>query len=169
MERDGMTANESEKSAAVALLQNWLMGLGGVFVLIGGAVAAVASPLSLNKGSWLAAYLVLVAGVPLYLVGQFIAHWLVDRGGWALLTGWNLGNAAVIAGSLLSLPLLVDVGGVVLLIPLGYLLWIAVQGKGAASGAGRGFVEAARWLFIAALIIMIFSIPIGLILAHLRA
>src|SRR5699024_6451784 len=62
VERDGMTANESEIRAAVALLQNWLMGLGRVFVLIGGAVAAVASPLSLNKGSWLAAYLVLVAG-----------------------------------------------------------------------------------------------------------
>ncbi|MGO1968418.1 hypothetical protein, partial [Corynebacterium casei] len=106
---------ETGANVSQALLQQWLMIIGGVFVLLGGAVAAVTSPLGIEKGSWLAAYLVLVAGVPVYLVGQFIAHWLAGRGGWALLIGWNLGNAAVIVGSLLSLPLLVDVGGIVLL------------------------------------------------------
>src|SRR5699024_12795525 len=98
----------------------------------------------------------------------FIAHWLAGRGGRALLIGWNLGNAAVIVGSLLSLPLLVDVGGLVLLIPLVYLLWIALQRKTTVEGSGRAAVIA-RWLLIAALVVMIFSIPVGLVLAHLRA
>lgn len=155
---------ETGANVSQALLQQWLMIIGGVFVLLGGAVAAVTSPLGIEKGSWLAAYLVLVAGVPVYLVGQFIAHWLAGRGGWALLIGWNLGNAAVIVGSLLSLPLLVDVGGIVLLIPLAYLLW-----KGAADGTASSAAVIGRWLLIAALIIMIFSIPVGLVLAHVRA
>ena len=160
---------ETGANVSQALLQQWLMIIGGVFVLLGGAVAAVTSPLGIEKGSWLAAYLVLVAGVPVYLVGQFIAHWLAGRGGWALLIGWNLGNAAVIVGSLLSLPLLVDVGGIVLLIPLAYLLWIALQWKGAADGTASSAAGIGRWLLIAALIIMIFSIPVGLVLAHVRA
>lgn len=164
-----MTRKEPGQGASVALLRQWLMILGGVFVLIGGAVAAVTSPLGLEKGSWLSAYLVLVAGVPLYLVGQFIAHWLVGRGGWALLVGWNLGNAAVIVGSLVSAPLLVDVGGIVLLIPLVYLLWIALQWKGAADGTAIRAAVIGRWLLIAALVILIVSIPVGLVLAHMRA
>ena len=163
-----MASYAIKDAPSTASLQQWLMIIGGIFVLIGGAVAAVTSPLAIDKGSWLAAYLVLVAGVPVYLVGQFIARWLVGRGGWALLIGWNLGNAAVIVGSLLSLPLLVGVGGIVLLIPLVYLLWIALQRKTTVEGSGRAAVIA-RWLLIAALVIMIFSIPVGLVLAHLRA
>ena len=163
-----MASYAIKDAPSTASLQQWLMIIGGIFVLIGGAVAAVTSPLAIDKGSWLAAYLVLVAGVPVYLVGQLIAHWLAGRGGWALLIGWNLGNAAVIVGSLLSLPLLVDVGGIVLLIPLVYLLWIALQRKTTVEGSGRAAVIA-RWLLIAALVIMIFSIPVGLVLAHLRA
>lgn len=159
---------ETGANVSQALLQQWLMIIGGVFVLLGGAVAAVTSPLGIEKGSWLAAYLVLVGGVPVYLVGQFIAHWSAGRGGWALLIGWNLGNAAVIVGSLLSLPLLVDVGGIVLLIPLVYLLCIALQRKITVEDSSRAAVIA-RWLLIAALVIMIFSIPVGLLLAHLRA
>ena len=151
-----------------ALLQQWLMIIGGGFVLLGGGVAAVSSPLDLAKGSWLSAYLVLVAGVPVYLVGRFIAHWLVGRGGWALLAGWNVGNAAVIVGSLMSMPLLVDIGGIVLLIPLLYLLWIALQWK-ASSGTASKAAVIGRCLLIAALVILIFSIPVGLTLAHLRA
>ena len=163
-----MASYAIKDAPSTASLQQWLMIIGGIFVLIGGAVAAVTSPLAIDKGSWLAAYLVLVAGVPVYLVGQFIAHWLAGRGGRALLIGWNLGNAAVIVGSLLSLPLLVDVGGLVLLIPLVYVLWIALQRKTTVEGSGRAAVIA-RWLLIAALVIMIFSIPVGLVLAHLRA
>lgn len=158
---------EQEKSAAV--LQNCLMFIGGVFVLIGGAVAAVASPLGLEKGSWLSAYLVLVAGVPVYLTGQFIPHWIAGRGGWSLLAGWNLGNAAVVVGSLVSAPLLVDVGGVVLLIPLVYLLSIALQRKSAIYGDATRAASIGRWLLIAALVILIVSVPIGLVLAHMRA
>src|SRR5699024_12475543 len=101
--------------------------------------------------------------------GQFIAHWIVGRGGWALLVGWYLGNTAVVVGSLLSFPLLVDLGGVVLLVPLVIMLWIALQpGRIAGSTRSRS-AEIGRLLLMAALVIMIFSIPVGLVLAHNRA
>ena len=164
-----MTRVSAQQDSSLALMQRWLMIIGGAFVLLGGAVAAVASPLDIAKGSWLSAYLVLVAGVPVYLVGQFIAHWIVGRGGWALLVGWYLGNAAVVVGSLLSFPLLVDLGGIVLLVPLVIMLWIALQqGRIAGSTRSRG-AEIGRLLLMAALVVMIFSIPVGLVLAHIRA
>jgi len=42
--------------------------LGAALVVVGGLVAAVTSPLALAKGSWLAAFLVLVCGVVLLAV-----------------------------------------------------------------------------------------------------
>ena len=83
--------------------------------------------------------------------------------------GWYLGNTAVVVGSLLSFPLLVDLGGVVLLVPLVIMLWIALQ-QGRIAGSTRSrSAEIGRLLLMAALVIMIFSIPVGLVLAHIRA
>ena len=90
-------------------------------------------------------------------------------GSWVLLTCWNLGNAAVIAGTLLTATYLVDVGGVILLIPLLLLLWIVIRLKQPTDGVpGRGAITA-RWLPVVLLLALIVSIPIGLVLAHVRA
>lgn len=157
----------------VMVLSRWLMALGGGFVLLGGAVAAVTGPLALAKGSWLAAYLVLVCGVPQYVGGRVTAARQLGRAGWVLLAGWNLGNAAVVAGTLLSAPYVVDLGGAILLVPLLLLLWAALRHsdpEGAAPGTVTGFGgRAGRWLLIALLVVLIVSVPIGLGLAHVRA
>lgn len=161
--------DSSQETSSLTVLQRWLMVLGSGFVLLGGAVAAVTGPLELAKGSWLAAYLVLVCGVPQYLIGRMISHWQIGRAGWVLLTCWNLGNAAVIAGTLLTATYLVDVGGVILLIPLLLLLWIVIRLKQPTDGVpGRGAITA-RWLPVVLLLALIVSIPIGLVLAHVRA
>jgi len=57
----------------------------------------------------------------------------------AEVAGWNLGNAAVLAGTLLDLTVLVDVGGVLLVVTLGLL---ARGLRGGVSPADR----AGRWL-----------------------
>jgi ABC-type uncharacterized transport system permease subunit len=156
----------SPTTVTSGLTRTWL-ALGAAFVVLGGAVAAVTGPLSLTKGSWAAAYLVLVCGVPQYLVGRLSFRASATSTGWWLLAGWNAGNAAVVCGTLLRAPLLVDVGGVVL---LGCLVAILA---GLVRRRPREIVEALtpllRWLLIAACLVLAVSVPVGLLLAHLRA
>ena len=111
-------------------------GLGTALVVAGGLVAAVTGPLDLARGSWLAAYLVLVCGVAQCCLAaqDRVLH---DAGASparlrTTLAGWNLGNALVIAGTLAVAPVVV----VLFRIGLGLLM---------------------------------VSIPVGLVLAHLRA
>ncbi|WP_291279580.1 hypothetical protein [Galactobacter sp.] len=141
--------------------------LGAAFVLLGGAVAAVTGPLSLTKGSWAAAYLVLVCGVPQYLMGRLTHRGPATPTGWWMLAGWNLGNAAVVCGTLLRAPYLVDAGGVLL---WGCLVAVLV---GLLRRPPREIVHALtslqRWLLIAAVVVLLISVPVGLLLAHLRA
>jgi len=144
----------------------WLVGLGAGLVVLGGLVAAVTGPLDLAKGSWLAAYLVLVCGAAQVAMGRSpIRSVRAPRTGWLLLAGWNAGNAAVIAGTLIAQPFLVDAGGALLLVVLAVLL----VGTLRRSPDGGGRHPAIRWTFAALLIVLIVSIPIGLVLAHLRA
>src|SRR5690625_7957302 len=83
----------------------------------GGLVSAVTGTLDLFQGSWAAAYLVLVGGI-----GQLALGWVpgvlgrpTDGGSaWAVLFAWNLGNAAVLAGTFTGRTIGVDVGSVLL-------------------------------------------------------
>ena len=119
----------------------WLTALGSVFVILGGVVAAVTGPLEFAKGSWLAAYLVLVCGVPQNAVGWIAGGRLTVSRGWVLVAGWNIGNGAVIAGTLTGLPYVVDLGGLVLLVPLVVLLWVLLRAVGP-GGIGCGACRA---------------------------
>lgn len=143
------------------------MALGAAFDVLGGVTSAVTGPLDLPKGSWVSAYLVLVCGVPQYLMGRVTIRHQGRRSGWLLLAGWNLGNAAVVAGTLLTAPYVVDVGGALLLVSLIAVLWALLSRQPA--GAARTISGAPRWLLVAVLLILIISIPIGLVLAHVRA
>ena len=91
-----------------------LVVVGAGCVVLGGLVAALTGPLRLAQGSWLAAYLVLVCGVSQYAMGRVPALVAAaptpDRCGWTQLGCWNLGNAAVVVGTLLALPAVVDLG-----------------------------------------------------------
>lgn len=148
-------------------LARWWMTLGAMSVVAGGLVAALTGPLGLWKGSWLAAYLVLVCGVPQYLMGRAAARWSLVRTGWFVLAAWNAGNVAVIAGTLVASPYLVDAGGALLLVVLIALLRALLRSQ--PSDAVVFTRRAWRWLMIALVSALIISVPVGLLLAHLRA
>ena len=136
--------------------------IGAALVVVGGLVAAVTSPLALAKGSWLAAYLVLVCGVAQCVLAREGGSKATDAAAGRLrlsLVGWNAGNALVIIGVLTAMPIVVDVGGIVQLAVL-----IATL------AATRHHVASARLVLVRiALVLLIVSIPVGLILTHARA
>ncbi|MGH3266573.1 MAG: hypothetical protein ACRDNS_31805, partial [Trebonia sp.] len=78
----------------------------------------------------------------------------------AELVGWNAGNAAVLAGTLLAATWLADVGGVLLVAALA----LAFAGI-------RGAVRHPSWplhLYRGLIALVLVSIPVGLVLATLR-
>jgi len=136
--------------------------VGSCFVVVGGLVAAITGPLKLDHGSWLAAYLVLVCGAAQCAIGiaqpQLAARPVGARSYWIELICWNVGNAAVITGTLAAVPIVADIGGAPLLIPL-------VVTIRAVRASSRRLLS---WGYRAAMGVLIVSIPIGLALAHLR-
>lgn len=146
-----------------ALLPPFVL-LGAACIVAGGLVAAVTAPLGLEHGSWMAAYLVLAAGVAQIALGagqSLLAprapSWPVV---WAEVVGWNLGGAAVIAGTLLGAPALTTAAGAVLTATL--LLFIF---------SSRGSVGGSRpllWSYRLVLLILIVSVPVGVLMAWQR-
>jgi hypothetical protein len=141
--------------------------LGVGCVVAGGLVAAATAPVPSTHGSWAAAYLVLVAGVAQVALGwgqAALAPHLPARGRVVAQVGtWNLGNAAVLVGTLTGVLSLVDLGGVVLMIGLALL-------ADAVRGGVRQDARSQRWrlygfrLLVVALLV---SIPTGLVLARI--
>ncbi|HEY5320933.1 MAG TPA: hypothetical protein VIJ76_08650 [Galbitalea sp.] len=139
------------------------LSTGSGFVVLGGLVAAVTEPLHLSLGSWLAAYLVLVCGAAQCAIGAVqdkLVTVPVSPGMFTVeFVVWNAANLAVIAGTLLGLSVLVDLGGAALLFALVLALWITRRAR-------RGL---AVWAYRASIAVMLVSIPVGLTLADLRA
>lgn len=156
----------------------WLVTAGSGFVLLGGLVAAVTGPLGWERGSWLAAYMVLVCGVAQFVMGRAPAWFdrpVSVRLTWMQLAGWNAGNGMVIGGTLAGLPNLVDVGGIVLLVILVDMIRDAVRNPGPPAMdpfTVRGTAARIRgwgWgAYRALLVLLVVSIPVGLVLAHVR-
>lgn len=150
--------------APVPLLQRLFFVIGGACVVAGGLVAAVTGPLQLEHGSWAAAYLVLVAGVTqiAFAAGQLALAPSPPspRVVAGELLGWNLGSAAVITGTIVREPLIVDFGGVLLVVALALFI-LSIR--------GAAHPRWALWLFRGVVVVMMVSIPIGLVLAHVRA
>ena len=140
-----------------------LLAIGIGCVVAGGLVAAVTSPLTLAHGSWVAAYLVLVGGVGQCAMGtvRLLTSAPPETAalGWAQVAAWNAGNALVIAGTLVTLPFLVDVGGVGCVVALAIALLHARRLPGTMT----------LWAYRAVLVVLLVSVPVGLALAHLRA
>ena len=134
--------------------------LGSVGVVLGGLLAAVTGPLALPMGSWAAADLVLVVGVgqivlaggQAFVGGSELASWRV----WSEVMAWNLGSGIVLVGGMPGIPVVVAVGGLVLLAAL-VIFATAVRGGGAAVGLYRFFT-----LFLAA------SVAVGVGLSAVR-
>lgn len=155
--------------------------LGGCCVVLGGLVAAVTGPLTLDKGSWLAAYLVLVCGVAQYAIGSMHtrsdARYPRVARAWTQLACWNLGNVAVMAGTLTGAANVVDAGAVLLLIALGIALVSSLDiGPTDREAVERTAHEALPalldpvlldWAYRGLLVLLLISIPVGVVLAHL--
>lgn len=152
--------NPSNPRVAVMLFA----GVGLAAVIAGGLIAAAVAHAPTKPLVWLVAYLVLVVGVAQAALGvgqhQFADHPLTPARVWTQFALYNLGNAGVIAGTLLDLPLLVNVGGVLLFVALiGFLL----------GSRGTGTPGTLRWLYRILIVLLLISVPIGLLLAQLRA
>jgi hypothetical protein len=142
-----------------------LIVIGSCCVVLGGLVAAATGPLGWVRGSWAAAYLVLVGGVAQYGMGKARAwHHRPQpfRWGWAQIGAWNLGNAAVLGGTLAGTPLVVGLGSALLVFGL-VIAWQAARG-GTGPVAGR---LAALWsrAYQGLLVVLAVSIPIGMVLS----
>lgn len=150
--------------------------VGGTGVIAGGLLAAVADPLHLGRGPWAAAYLVLVVGVAQVGLGvlqeRLAARPTSRRLRAAQLVTWNAGNAAVLGGTLATAPFVVDAGGLLLVAAL--VLFLVAQRAGAGPSPRRGAAAGpglrwALWIFRGLVILLLVSIPVGLVLAHLHA
>jgi hypothetical protein len=138
--------------------------LGVCLVVAGGLVAAASGPLDLAHGSWLAAYLVLVCGVAQALMSAaqraFSPEPVAARVWVVQVICWNVGNALVIVGVLMDAALVVDAGAVPLVVTLG----LAVR----AVWPPPRRPALAAWGYLAVLVVLIVSIPVGLVLTHVR-
>ena len=140
-----------------------LMVAGAVSIVAGGLAAAVTGPTGWEHGSWVAAYLVLVAGVAQVglAVGQagLAARPVTSRTVVVECVLWNTGCVTVIAGTLLSLPVAVAIGSV----PLVATLAIS-------SLAVRDPVSHRRLMlaYRALVVVLLASIPVGVALVWMR-
>lgn len=138
--------------------------VGVVAVILGGLVAAVTGPLQLDKGSWAAAYLVLVAGVAQVAMGIARRRWTragSDIAGWWQFALWNLGHAGVVGGTVAASAALVFAGSGLLVaaLALAFLLTLRVQ-----RGGHRMLLIGYRVL----LVLLAISIPVGMVLSAIR-
>lgn len=141
-----------------------MRSLGAVAVIVGGLVAAVTGPLELSKGSWAAAYLVLVAGAAQVMMGSARQHWPrvgSNAQGWTQFALWNLGNILVIAGTVCGATIVVFLGSALLVAAL-ILAFLATF---------RLDLDANRLLLLGyrvLLVLLAVSIPVGMGLSAIR-
>ncbi|HEY7857783.1 MAG TPA: hypothetical protein VIC82_04710 [Candidatus Nanopelagicales bacterium] len=132
-------------------------------VIVGGLVAAVTTPMGWQHGAWAAAYLVLVTGVAqigLGLAQAVLATAPPSPAAVAVqVSGWNLGGAAVILGTLAGAPAVVSVGGVLLVACLGLLVY----------GVRGGRPGRLLWIYRVLVLVLLVSIPVGLAMSWLRS
>lgn len=150
---------------------SWAMILLGYGCIIaGGLVAAVTGPLGWDEGSWAAAYLVLVGGIAQLALGWVpgVLHRCDagEPGGWIPVVAWNLGNALVLVGTLLGRPLGVDAGSVLLIVAL-LMALMQLRGWRVAARTQSVGVRVLGWGYLAVLILLVVSIPVGIALAHM--
>jgi len=138
--------------------------VGGISIIAGGVISAVAAASPSYIASWAVAYIVLVAGVAQLVLGIGQAQltstqsptWVIVAEAVAL----NLANVAVLIGSLAEIRVLSYIGAALLVIALVLFVW-----------AVRGNHSRNRWLlyaFRAIVVILAVTAPIGLVIAHSR-
>ena len=133
--------------------------------MAGGLVAAVAGPTNWERGSWVAAFLVLVAGVAQIGVGASQAH-LGPAPTSASSTAvecalWNVACVATIVGSLVNNTVVVAIASA----PLVAALVMSVRAVKGSGSRHPQLLLAYRLL----LILLLVSIPVGITLSWIRS
>lgn len=140
-----------------------LFAAGAVSIIAGGLAAAVAGPTGWERGSWVAAFLVLVTGVAQIGIGvaqvELTAIPPTARAVAVASVLWNAGCLTVIAGTLVSNPVAVATGSAPLVATLGMSV-VAVR----AAVTHQRLAVAYRALII----VLLVSIPIGVGLSWAR-
>jgi hypothetical protein len=131
--------------------------------------AAVAHDPS-EKPVWASSYLVLVAGLGqlgLVLGRALLAPRPPTSGVVARdFTVFALGNAGVVVGTLTDAVWLVDVGGVLLVVALAFMVWGVRAGVEAVEHRPQAWVVGLLWLYRVLVVVLLVSIPVGLVLAR---
>ena len=138
-----------------------ILVVGGLGIIAGGLLSAATASAPTRHIAWAVAYLVLVVGVAQLclgvgqaVLGERAPRWSVTL---AELVFFNLGNAGVLIGTVLETPWLVDVGGVALVVALVYFM-VGARGNGAPKWL--------RYLYWFVIVVLLISIPVGLVLAR---
>ena len=172
------TQSETAPTSATHLVQGrwlrpiapWLI-LGVATTVAGGLVAAAVAHDPTEKPVWASAYLVLVAGlsqIALALGRGLLAprppqSAVIARD----FTVFALGNAGVLIGTLTDTLWLVDVGGVLLVMALGLMIWGVRAGPGGDTPTHQpAWWVGLLWLYRVLVLVLLVSIPIGLVLAR---
>lgn len=135
--------------------------MGSALVIVGGLVSAAAAPTASYHSSWAVAYIVLVAGVAQAFLGL----------GQAVLTGgavsrtvrqaewwcWNIGNAAVVVGTLSDAPVVLYLGCLPLIATLVLVL------RALAHAPSNRLL----WSVRVVVAVLLVSIPTGIVLQSL--
>lgn len=163
-------ANDSDDPSAPELSASticpdstmYLTGFGAI--ILGGLIAAVTDPVDLYRGSWTAAYLVLVVGASQVAMGAAlnIHNAQTQRWAWTQFGCWNTGSATVILGTLSGSPEIVTAGSIFLVVALA--LALNATRKLSANIPGRPWILAHRVMLGA----LALSIPVGIALSYLR-
>jgi hypothetical protein len=135
--------------------------LGGACVIGGGLASAAAAPTASYHSSWAVAYVVLIAGVAQAALGlgqSTLAGAEVGRR--TVLTellAWNLGNAAVVVGTLLDVTPVLYLGCALLIAALVIVLYTIRHAP-----PGRALLTTRI-----VVVILLVSMPIGIVLQAL--
>lgn len=135
--------------------------IGTTAIVAGGLVAAITRPTDFDLGPWVAAFLVLVAGVAQIALGAG-QGWLADDLPSTAkvrveIIAWNLGAGATLLGSILEIPALTTGAGVVTVTAL---IWFAAPVWASTTGP-----RWARSLYLVGVAVLLVSTPIGVLLA----
>ncbi|MGH9083193.1 MAG: hypothetical protein ACRDWN_07605 [Acidimicrobiales bacterium] len=136
--------------------------VGGLAIFAGGCLSAAGGEAPSRHLSWASAYLVLVWGLAQVFLGGIqplvTSSALSGRLVTAQLAAFNLGNAAVLAGTLSRIPAALGAGSAFLLASLALFAWATRS-----SERNRRLLVVVNRLVLVALAV---SVPVGAALAH---
>lgn len=138
--------------------------IGGISVVLGGALSAATALSPSYTASWAVAYIVLVAGVAQLVLGIGQARLATKQPSGRVIAieavTFNLAHVGVVLGTVLAVTPVVFIGAALLVIALILFVW-GVRG-------GRTDSRAMLYGFRIIVVILIVTAPVGLVIAAVR-